>query len=57
MKLAREIVSIYHSEAGAEHGEKEFIRVFQQGSVPEEMPVYTMQAGRACWMCCLPTSS
>jgi tyrosyl-tRNA synthetase len=47
MKLAREIVSIYHSEEGALHGEQEFIRVFQQGSVPEEMPEYTLQAGES----------
>jgi tyrosyl-tRNA synthetase len=45
MKLAREIVSIYHSEAGAEHAEGEFIRVFQQGDIPDEMPECTLQAG------------
>jgi tyrosyl-tRNA synthetase len=47
MKLAREIVSIYHSEAGAEHAEKEFVRVFQQGDVPEEMPEYNLQAAES----------
>jgi tyrosyl-tRNA synthetase len=45
MKLAREIVSIYHSEAGAEHAEGEFIRVFQQGDIPDEMPECALQAG------------
>ena len=31
MKLAREIVSIYHGEEAASQAEEEFVRVFQQG--------------------------
>jgi tyrosyl-tRNA synthetase len=46
MKLAREIVSIYHSEAAAEQAEQEFVRVFQQGNIPEEMPEYRLQPGQ-----------
>jgi tyrosyl-tRNA synthetase len=46
MKLAREIVSIYHSEEDAVRGEAEFIRVFQQGDVPEDMPEYRLQDGQ-----------
>jgi tyrosyl-tRNA synthetase len=46
MKLAYEIVSIYHSEAGAQHAQDEFTRVFQQGSVPEKMDVYRLQEGQ-----------
>lgn len=46
MKLAREIVSIYHSEAEAEEAESEFIRIFQQGDLPEEMEEYHAQTGQ-----------
>jgi tyrosyl-tRNA synthetase len=46
MKLAREIVSIYHSEAAAAQAEQEFVRVFQQGNIPEEMPEYRLQPGQ-----------
>jgi tyrosyl-tRNA synthetase len=46
MKLAFEIVSIYHSEAAAEEAQAAFVRVFQQGDVPEEMPTYPLQDGQ-----------
>jgi tyrosyl-tRNA synthetase len=46
MKLAYEIVSIYHSEADANRAQQEFVRVFQQGKVPEKMEVYHLQAGQ-----------
>jgi tyrosyl-tRNA synthetase len=46
MKLAREIVSIYHSETAAEEAEAAFVHVFQQGSPPEEMPEYCLEAGQ-----------
>jgi tyrosyl-tRNA synthetase len=45
MKLAHEIVSIYHSQAEAEHAEKNFVRVFQQGALPDEMPEYQLKPG------------
>jgi tyrosyl-tRNA synthetase len=44
MKLAFEIVSIYHSEAAAQEAQAAFVRVFQKGDVPEEMPEYLLQA-------------
>jgi len=44
MKLAFEIVSIYHSEAAAQEAQEAFVRVFQQGDVPEDMPEYKLQA-------------
>jgi tyrosyl-tRNA synthetase len=47
MKLAREIVSIYHSEQAAVQAEQEFIRIFQQGDLPEEMPEYRLQPGQS----------
>ena len=46
MKLAFEIVSIYHSVAAAEEAQAAFVRVFQQGEVPQEMPTYQMQDGQ-----------
>jgi tyrosyl-tRNA synthetase len=46
MKLAREIVSIYHSDLAAAQAEQEFVRVFQQGNLPEEMPEYRLQPGQ-----------
>lgn len=46
MKLAREIVSIYHGEEEAARAEGEFIRVFQKGDVPEEMLAFTLQDGQ-----------
>ncbi len=47
MKLAQEIVSIYHSPAQAEHAQAEFIRVFQQHDRPEEMAEYQLQPGQS----------
>ena len=46
MKLAREITEIFHGREAAAQAEATFIRVFQQGSLPEEMPVYTMESGQ-----------
>lgn len=38
MRLAREIVRLYHGPAAAEAAEAHFRRVFQQRELPEEMP-------------------
>lgn len=46
MKLAYEIVSIYHSEADAQRAQQEFVRVFQKGDIPDDMPVYRLQPGQ-----------
>jgi tyrosyl-tRNA synthetase len=46
MKLAKEIVSIYHDEASAQAAEQAFVRVFQQGNLPEDMPEYSLQPGK-----------
>ena len=47
MKLAREIVSIYHSPESAEHAEKEFVDIFQKGDVPEDMDTFSLGAGQS----------
>jgi tyrosyl-tRNA synthetase len=46
MRLAREIVTIYHSEEAASHAEQEFVRIFQQHDLPDDMPEYCLQAGQ-----------
>jgi len=45
MKLAHEIVSIYYSPAQAAQAEAEFVRVFQQGDLPDEMPQFQLKVG------------
>jgi tyrosyl-tRNA synthetase len=45
MKLAREIVDIYHGEEAARSAEEHFISVFQQGSLPEEMDTFQLKPG------------
>jgi tyrosyl-tRNA synthetase len=47
MRLAREIVSIYHGLSAAEEAEAEFIRVFQEQGQPETMADYTLQSGQS----------
>ncbi len=46
MKLAHEITSTYYSESDAEKAQAAFVRLFQQGSIPEEMPEFTLSAGQ-----------
>lgn len=42
MRLAREIVSLYHGKTAAEKAEEHFKKVFQRGQMPEEMPSYKL---------------
>lgn len=46
MALALEIVTIFYGAEAAEAAQEEFVRVFQQGDVPEEMPEYKLQPGQ-----------
>jgi tyrosyl-tRNA synthetase len=43
MKLAREIVSIFHSDEAADLAQQAFVRVFQRGDIPEEMAEYSIR--------------
>ncbi len=43
-RLAREIVSIYHSKEAAVNAEAEFERVFSQREIPEDMPEIEIKA-------------
>ena len=45
MKLAREIVTIYHSAEAAELAEQNFVRVFRQHDIPEDIAELPFQAG------------
>lgn len=40
MRLAREIVALYHGQKAAEGAEERFKQVFQKGQIPEEMPAF-----------------
>lgn len=42
MRLAKEIVSIYHGEAAAIRAEEEFVNIFQKGGMPDVMPEIQM---------------
>jgi tyrosyl-tRNA synthetase len=45
MKLAREIVSMYHGEKEALKAEEDFIETFQKGGIPEEVEVVKAKKG------------
>ncbi len=47
MRLGRELVTQMHGAAAAAAAEAEFVRVFQQQEVPEEMPEHRVAAGTA----------
>lgn len=38
MRLAREIVTIYHDEAAAQDAEKQFVQVFSKNQLPDDIP-------------------
>ncbi|MEW5954560.1 MAG: tyrosine--tRNA ligase [Bacillota bacterium] len=42
MRLARELVKFYHSDAAAGEAEEEFVRVFQQRELPDEITEFAV---------------
>jgi len=46
MKLAKEIVAIYHGDDAAQQAEAEFVRVFQEQGEPEKMEEYILKEGQ-----------
>ena len=44
MQLAREIVSMYHSQEAAQEAEEEFKRVFSKGQLPDSIPEFTISS-------------
>jgi tyrosyl-tRNA synthetase len=47
MKLAHEVTATYYSEAQADAAQEAFVRQFQQGQIPTEMPEFGIEAGQA----------
>jgi tyrosyl-tRNA synthetase len=47
MKLAREIVEIFHDQEAAMSAERNFVRVFQKHDLPEDIPEYTLKSGQS----------
>ena len=46
MKLAHEVTSTYYSEPEAVQAQETFVRMFQQGSAPEEMAEFKLTGGQ-----------
>lgn len=44
MRLARELVRMFHGEEAAQEAEKEFVAVFQKGEIPSDMPVVVLES-------------
>jgi len=47
MKLAREIVEIFHDQASAASAENNFVRVFQKHDQPDDIPEYLLKPGQS----------
>ncbi len=47
MELAREIVGIFHGDAGALHAEAQFKEVFQKKGLPDDMPEFVVAPGQS----------
>jgi tyrosyl-tRNA synthetase len=45
MELAHEITSTYYSEPDADRAQEAFVRLFQQGNIPEDMPEFALASG------------
>ncbi|NPA30785.1 MAG: tyrosine--tRNA ligase [Chloroflexi bacterium] len=46
MRIAREVVEIFHGPEAAARAEAHFVRVFQQRDLPEDLPEYTLKPGQ-----------
>lgn len=46
MRLAREIVKLYHGEEAAKKAEEEFIKVFQKKDIPDNIPEVELQSSK-----------
>lgn len=46
MKLAREIVTMYHDHKAALQAEQDFVNVFKKGGVPDEIPEFKLNGER-----------
>lgn len=51
MRLAHTLVRLYHGEAMADQAQNEFIKVFQQGELPDDIPEFQFeQQTEAIWL-------
>jgi len=61
VRLAKEIVTTYHSKDAAGKAEKEFENIFKKGGLPEDTPVYKIEKSQlkdgAIWVCNLLTQA
>jgi tyrosyl-tRNA synthetase len=46
MKLAHEVTEIFHGSDAAKRAEENFVSVFQKGSLPDDIPTFSMRAGQ-----------
>ena len=46
MRLAHEIVTLYHSKEHADLAEQEFVNVFKKGGLPDEIPEFKLSGDR-----------
>lgn len=46
MKLASEIVTLYHGDKAASQAEHDFVNVFKKGGVPDDMPEFKLSGDR-----------
>ncbi|MBN2096564.1 tyrosine--tRNA ligase [Candidatus Peregrinibacteria bacterium] len=46
MRLAREIVALYHSKEAGDLAEEEFINIFKKGGLPDEIPTFKLNGDR-----------
>ncbi|MCQ3938657.1 MAG: tyrosine--tRNA ligase [Chloroflexi bacterium] len=46
MAMAKEITSIFYGDAEAAAAQEQFVKMFQQKEIPDEMPEYELQAGQ-----------
>ncbi|MBI5414938.1 tyrosine--tRNA ligase [Candidatus Peregrinibacteria bacterium] len=46
VRLAKEIVTLFHDASAADHAEEEFNRMFQEKGLPDEIPEISMKKGK-----------
>jgi tyrosyl-tRNA synthetase len=46
MKISFEVTSIFYGEAEAQKAQENFVKMFQQREIPDEMPEYELQSGQ-----------
>ena len=55
--LARELVVRFHGNDQARRAEEEFVQMFRQKELPDDVPVVRLAAGEPVWICRLLTEA